>query len=437
MQLKKILSAFRQRSASVRYIKNTSWLIGEQTLRLLIGLFIGVWIARYLGPSDFGLLSYVLALTSVFGGITKLGLDGVVVRSIVNTPEITRLIVGSAFRLRLISSVSVIFVLLSTLPAVSDYKDVYYYAAVVSIAFIFQAFEVVEFYLQSEVLGKIISRCKVTQLLLSSGIKLYLIGAQADLIWFFAATVIDAASLGIIYLVVSNRLPVRSFFTQFDWDISKRLLKDSWPLLMSGLAVTIYMRTDQLMIKEMLGDYELGVYSAAVRISEALYFIPVIIATSLLPAILRAKLNSNRLYLLRLQRLYSFLIWLAVAVALPATFLGDWIVMTLFGQEFDEGGVVLVVHAWASVFVFVGVASGKWYIAENLQNIAMVNTTVGAVSNVALNLALIPRFGIIGAALATVASYGVAAYLMNAFWARTRINFMMITKSIIFLRVAS
>ena len=170
------------------------------------------------------------------------------------------------------------------------------------------------------------------------------------------------------------------------------------------------------------------------RLGEAFYFIPTLITASLFPAILNAKNQSEELYKQRTQRLYVFVLWMAIAIALPMTFLSDWLILLIFGQAYQEAGQVLMVHTWASIFVFLGVASGKWYIIENLQRFNLINTIVGAILNVVLNLVFIPNFGVIGAAYTTLISYGVAAYLMSSIWKASRPNFLMLSKSFLLFR---
>jgi O-antigen/teichoic acid export membrane protein len=162
------------------------------------------------------------------------------------------------------------------------------------------------------------------------------------------------------------------------------------------------------MIKEILGVYEVGLYSAAVKLSEAFYFIPMIITASLFPAILNAKNNSEELYRKRLQRLYTFMVWLAVVIAIPMTFLSDWLVLILFGQVYQEAGQVLIIHIWAAVFVFLGVSFSKYLLTENLTKIAFKRTMIGAISNILLNLWMIPVYGVKGAAIATLLSQFIA-----------------------------
>jgi O-antigen/teichoic acid export membrane protein len=221
---------------------------------------------------------------------------------------------------------------------------------------------------------------------------------------------------------------------RFNKKIAQNLLKDSWPLILSGMVIAIYMRIDQVMIKEMLGSESVGQYAAAVRISEAWYFIPMVIASSVFPAIINAKKISEELYYARLQQLYSFMVWLSIAIALPMTLLSDWVVHLLYGNQYQQAGNVLMIHIWSGVFVFLGVASGKWLLNENLQIFSTINTSIGAILNIFLNYIFIPKFGIEGAAWATLISYCVAAYLGLAFFKKTRINFINLTRSLFFLR---
>ena len=195
------------------------------------------------------------------------------------------------------------------------------------------------------------------------------------------------------------------------------------------------MKIDQVMIKVMLDSEAVGQYAAAVKLSEAWYFIPMVIASSLFPAIINSKKQSEVLYYARLQKLYDLMIWMAIAIAVPMTFISGWVVDLLYGAQYNEAASVLMIHIWASIFVFLGVASSKWLIIENLQGYAMINTIIGAITNILLNLLLINYFGIEGAAWATLISYFIAAYLCLSFFKSTRINFYKLSKSLILIRI--
>ncbi len=416
-----------------RYFANTSWMFAEQILRMVAGLLVGIWVARYLGPEQFGVFSYAIAFASLFSSIAKLGLDGIVVRDLVKEPELRDVYLGTAFWLKLMGALLMLGVVTITMQLTSSDPLTNLYILIIASGAVFQSFEVVDFYFQSKVLSKFVSICKMTQLLISSLLKLYFIFTGAELIYFVLITLVDQVTLSLSLYIAYRFQKLGSFYEHFNKEIAKQLLKDSWPLIFTGLVIIIYMRIDQIMIKEMLGEREVGLFSAAVRLSEVWYFIPVIISSSLFPSIVNAKKISEELYLGRLQHLYAVMIWVAIIIALLLTFVSNWVVTLLFGEAYREAGQVLAIHIWAGVFVFIGVASSKWFLSEGLQRYLTINTVAGAILNIVLNLFLIPRYGIYGSAIATVISQALASYLMNIVFRRTRSNFFRITRSVFFI----
>jgi O-antigen/teichoic acid export membrane protein len=184
------------------------------------------------------------------------------------------------------------------------------------------------------------------------------------------------------------------------------------------------------MIKEMLGEYDVGIYSAAVRLSEAFYFIPMLVSASLFPAILNAKKQNKALYKHRLQRLYTLMVWLSLSIVVPVVLFSNWLIIMVFGSAYQAAGQVLMIHISASIFVFLGVASSKWFIAENEQPLSFWRTFSGMMLNVLLNFYLIPKHGLEGAAFATLISQSMAAYFFDIFNHKTREMFFMKTKSL-------
>lgn len=395
------------------YIANASWMILEQVLRITAGLFVGIYIARYLGPEKFGLLSYVVSFVSLFGGVAKLGLDGIVVRELIIKPQLSIFYLGTAFWLKIIAVFITLLILGILVPLISSDSTANLYIFIISAGLLFQCFDVVEFYFQSQVLAKIVSTCKIVQLALSSIIKIYLVLTGSDLVWFVVVNVFDAFSLGISYLIAYQIGDNRNFYDKFNFGIARSFLKDSWPLIFSTIASIIYMRIDQIMIKEMLGEYEVGIYSAAVRLCEVFYFIPIVISTSFFPAILNAKKLSHKNYNTQLQRLYTSMVWIAISIAIPITFQSEFIISLLYGQAYYGAANVLVILAWSGVFVFLTISSGKCLMAENKTQKIFIRNLIGMIFNVILNLVLIPKFGIIGSAYATLASWFICGYLYD------------------------
>jgi O-antigen/teichoic acid export membrane protein len=173
------------------------------------------------------------------------------------------------------------------------------------------------------------------------------------------------------------------------------------------------------MLGNMVGDSEVGVFSAAVRLSEAWYFIPLIITNSLLPSIIAAKDSDPSVYLKKVQKSFDIMALLGVMTAIVISAFAYYIIEIVFGGEYRRAAPILTIHTWTSVFVFIGFASGNWFIVENLQKLVFYRTLSGAVINVALNYVIIPLYGGIGAAVATLISQFVASYFFNLFTKKT------------------
>lgn len=402
-----------------RYFANTSWLFAEQILRMVAGLLVGIWVARYLGPEQLGVFSYAIAFAAIFSSIAKLGLDGIVVRGLVREPNQRDLYLGTAFWLKLGGAIVTLGTIAFAVQLTSNDRTTNFYIFIIASGTIFQSFEVIDFYFQSKVLSKFVSLCKMTQLLLSSLLKIYFVLTGADLIYFVLVSLVDQATLAVTLCIAYRYQKLGGFYRHFDLPTVKQLLKDSWPLILAGLAVMLYMRVDVVMLQQMVGEREVGIYAAATKISEIWYFLPSIIVASVSPAIIKAHSLDSGLYISRLRQLYFIMAWLAIGISLPLSLLSGTIVSILFGSEFAEAAPVFAIHLWASIAVFLGVASGQYLLVEQLQKISFYRTFIGLVCNILLNLILIPSMGAKGAAIATVISY-FAATLALIFFKSTR-----------------
>ena len=207
--------------------------------------------------------------------------------------------------------------------------------------------------------------------------------------------------------------------------MAHKLLKESWPLIISGMAVGIYMRIDQIMLGQMMGDKAVGIYTAATKLTEFSYIIPTMIMASASPALFSLRNTNEVIFIQRLEQLFRLLVGLALAMAISMTLFSGVIVRLLYGNSYAESGMVLAVHVWAAVFVYLGVAQHPWYLSVGLIKLAAIRTVAGALVNIGLNLLLIPRYGPVGAATATLLSYGFADMLFNAVNARSREIFLM------------
>ncbi len=414
----------------LKIVDNIGWLFFDKILRMGVGLLIGVWIARYLGPEQFGLLNFTAALIGLFGALAAMGLQGIVVRDIVQNPACREDTLGSAALLQLLGGAAAYTLLLATVFYLRP-QDVLsqLVAAILGAVVLLKAFEVAGYWFESQVQSKYTVWVQNAAFLIFAGIKAVLILTGASLISFAWAMLAEAFVVALAMTLALHRFGPPLSSLRVGYRRCCALLKASWPLMLSSISVMIYMKIDQIMIGQMLGNDAVGIYSAAVRISEIWYFIATAVAASVLPAILEAKKNNEAQYRQRLQALFDLMTWIAIIVALPVTFFATPLVTMLFGADYSEAGGVLAIHVWATVFVFLGVAGGNWFLAENQQLISLQRTALGAAVNVLLNIVLIPMLGVVGAAWATLISYAVAAMLSDAMQHATRDMFMMKLKS--------
>lgn len=391
-----------------------------------VGLFVGAWIARHLGPSQFGILSFASVFVTLFSAIATLGLRGIVVRTLLQDQSRTSETLKAAFVLQVFGgTIAYCLAITAILFLRPDEPQVTVLVSIIGITLLTKSSETLECWFEARLQSKYIVLAQNISFATWSIAKLILLSINAPLL-HFAWAIIGEALLAAA-LLLRAYLPRGPNFIRTPAPIghAKGLLLASWPLFLSGLTVTLYMKIDQVMLGQLIGNQSVGVYSAATRISEVWYFIPTAIAASVFPAIIEAKNKDHKLYLKRMQHLYDLMVVISVAIAVPMSFASTPIVEFVFGPPYREAGPILAIHIWAAIFVFIGVASSKWLLAENLQLSSFHRTAVGALVNVALNFILIPDHGGIGAAWATVIAYAVAALGVDAVQAKTRTAFFM------------
>lgn len=419
-----------------KYFANTSWMFAEKVIRLLIAFFVGVYVVRYLGPENFGVLSYAISFVGLFATIATLGLDSIVVRELVKDPDRRDEVLGSVFYLRIIGAViAVILTIVTSFILKESFFNILLISIIVT-STLFQSLNVVEYYFQARVESKFNVYVQSSSLILASIIKVLLVLLSAPLIYFAVVYVLEFMFLSVGFFIVYKINDLKISNWKFKSSTAIELVKDAWPLILSGVVIAVYMKIDQVMIKNMLSNKELGYYAAAVKLSEAWYFVPMAISTSLFPAIVKAKQVSEKLYFSRLQKLYDILAWMAIAIAIPVTFLSEFIIKIIFGVKFLPAAPVLTIYIWAGVATFLGVASSQYLISENMTKLSFFRTLLGLIINVFLNLILIPIYGIVGSALATLISYTLSTISIG-FSKNTSHQIIMFAKSLIFLNLFS
>lgn len=407
-----------------RYFSNTGWMFAGQMFSLLIAFFVGAWVARYLGPKDYGILNYAISFAGLFGFIASLGVDGILSRELVKFPEKRDELLGTGFRLKIIGGI--LAFLAASLAAVLVKSDFSTKVLIILFAgsFILQAINVISTFFQAEVKAKNNVKAQLVATIISSLLKIAAIVFNQGIIWIMIVYVLDFVWQGSVLVYIYRRSGQKISAWKFNRSLAKEIWKNSRLLMLAGAAFLIYLKIDQVMIGQMLGEKEVGFYAAAVKIAEIWYFIPGIICASLFPAIVNAKKTGEELYRRRLKNLYVLLAAISLAIALPISFLAKPLILIIFGGDYLAAAGILQIYIWSGVGIFLGSAIYQYLLAENMIKTIFTINLAAMIVNIALNLILIPRLGLSGAAWATLISYFVmpiGAAMINWFRRRERV----------------
>ncbi|WP_345954865.1 flippase [Mucilaginibacter sp. PAMB04168] len=396
-----------------KYFKNTGMLFIGRIGSLLIKMIVSIQIANYLEPTNNGIVTGGTVYIYFFSAIATLGLDQFIIKELHQFPEQRDTILGTSFWLKVISGfvcIPLMFLAYQVYPARAT---PYHYVLILSFIGVAQAFNVIDSYFQSQVQSKYIMQVQVAGNLVSAAIKISFIYLKTPMVYFVYAYLLDVVLLSAGYFFTYQRKQRNIFNWSFNKPLAVKLLSYSWPLIISGIMVALYMKIDQLMLQNIIGVKESGAYATVAQLSEAWNFVPAVVVSSLFPAILNARRDDPERYKKRIQNLYDLMVYLSVPAALVITFASP-LVYKLYKPEYAYAAPVLSVHIWSGVFVFLGAASGQYLIAENLNKLTFIRTGFGAIVNIVLNLLLIPKMGMMGAAIATLIAYASAAFFILA-----------------------
>ena len=384
-----------------RVVKNASWIIGIQIVKSLLGLVISMLTARFLGPSNFGLINYAASIVAFVTPIMYLGLTGVLVQEIVNTPEKEGEILGTSIFMAFISSILCIggVISFSTIANHGE-KDTIIVCALYSILLIFQSFEMVIYWFQAKLLSKYSSVVSLAAYILVSGYKIYLLATQKSIYWFAVSNALDYMIIALGATVVYKKLGGRPL--RFNFNTAKHLFSKSRYYIVSNMMIAIFAQTDRIMLKLMINDAATGYYSAAVTCAGMTGFVFVAIIDSFRPLIFDDKKTDEIRYEKDMCRLYGIIIYLSLLQSLVITLFSGLIIKILYGAAYSSSINALKLIVWYTTFSYLGSVRNIWILAENKQKYLWIINLSGALANVALNYILIPITGIMGAALASL-----------------------------------
>lgn len=414
-------------------LENFLWLFSDRILKMAFSLFVGIWIVRYFGPEFFGKFNFVSAWVLIVSSIIPLGTESIIIADFLHKDSDHKEILSSAFFLFSISSIvfSIFTLLLIYLTKPYDFETMYI-AYLLVFPMLFRGFAVPRYYFESILKMKYVVLLENMILVVSGFIKLLFLFLNFPVIYLvYIFSFESLLSVLFVYLFYGYK---HSFFGLKSYSAKRmvELLKGSFPLFLSSLSVILYMKIDQIMIGNMMGDTSLGIYSVAVKISEMWYFVPMAVASSFYPQLIKLFSENYQDYYFQIRRLHILLLILSLMAAFFIQFFGNEIVFFLYGVEFKESANILKIHVWSGIFVFLGVAGANDLIIRKIQRFSMYKSFLGLVINVCLNIFFIPNFGLVGAAVATLISQIFASSFFYILFKDTRVLFRVQLEALLF-----
>lgn len=394
-----------------KVLSNMSWLLGGKIVNMILSFFVSLATARYLGPDNFGDINYVAAYISFFSSITSLGLSVIVIKEVSMGNEDDNEVIWTGIMMRFITAVlSTITVL--ALVSVTDGSDqvIMKIAFLESIGILASAFDTFMYWFQGKLLGKYVSIASVTAYLGMSLYRIYLLANNADILWFAFATSVDTLLLSLVLMLCYIR--ENGFRIRVSLQLAKRLMKQSYHYMLSGLIAILYSKIDQIMLKNMLDSYSVGLYSAALAISGLWGMIPSAFIQSVSPVLYKNAEENRQMFFRRLRQSYAGIWLLNICWSIAISVFSYWVIYLLYGEAYLGARGALVIVVWYSGVSAIGSLTQVYLATENKNKYVNYFALAGLVTDVVLNALLIPHFGIMGAAAATLATYLVIHIVM-------------------------
>lgn len=419
--------------------KNSSWIVFQNIFTMILGVVITGVIARYFGTEKYGIFNYILSITSLFSGIASIGIYHIATKDLTQRPENEGKILGTSFTIRLIAAILLIIAAETTVCIMTHNDSTSMVIGILlSLMMLFSCSEVIDYYATANLKVKYLAVSKCISYIIFAVLKILIVVLKLD-IRYYTATYLIEGIIYAIFLSISYKLIHKNIGKtckwSFDKDYAKKLLSNCWYFALSSIMVTIYMRIDQVMLGKMIEDKsQVGIYSAAVRIAEMWAFVPNSIISSFKPVIMKYKgENNNKEYVKNLQRLYDISSLVSILFAIGITIFARLIIMILYGKAFLEASKILYILIWGIWFGILGNVHYVWLICENKGKYSLFYSATGSISNIIFNAILIPKYGMYGAAIATLISQFIANIVSFGIFKETRVLSKFAIKAILFV----
>ena len=396
-----------------RIARNAGWIIGGRLIDKLLVFFVGVLTARYLGPSNYGLIDYAATFTSFFASLCNLGINSVIIKDFVDNPEEQGCAIGTTLVLRAISSLLSALIIVGIVAIAEPNEPLtILVVALSSVGLLFRVFETLKQWFQSRLQSKYVAIATVVAYLAASAYKITLLILGKSVAWFAMATSVDFIALAVVLLWAyrKNDGPKLSF----SWKKAKQLLSSSHSYILSGLMIAVYASTDKFMLKQMLDETAVAYYGLASSVSIAWGFVLEAIIDSVYPSVIRAHSQDRENFERKNRQLYALVIYVALAVSLIICVFARFLIVFVYGEAYEPTIAPLRIVVWYTAFSYLGGARNAWIVSENKQRYLKYLYLGSAVVNVLLNFAMIPSLGTVGAAVASLVTQIASAIVIPA-----------------------
>jgi O-antigen/teichoic acid export membrane protein len=427
----RVMELIRNNEVVNKTLKNSGWLVGDKIFYMVIGVFVTAIVARYFGPNNFGQFNYALAFVALFTAISTLGMETLTVKSIIDQEYDEGTILCTSLFMRVCGGVALTLMAAGIIRLIEpNDTNLHILVSIMSLTMVLKSLEVIEYWVQAFQKAKVSSLIRMSVYVIVAVLKILMVVMGGSLVTYALIYMLDAALVGIALMIAYFRIRDKVSSWRINLTYAKSILSQSWYLILSGLMVTLYMRIDQVMLGSMLPDkFELGVYSAAVRVAEMWYFVPMAIITSFKPVIMNNKLRDEASYLRSVQLLYTIVAWTGIGFGVFILLCSKPIVFILYGVDYMKAASILSISIWAGTFGMLGTARSAWVICEGLQRYTPIYIFIGCISNILLNYILIPIYGGFGAAAATLVCQIIVSLVAPSLFKETRVCTVMMLKA--------
>lgn len=412
-------------------VQNLLWSVLGKIINLLSGLFVGIIIARFLGPANYGLMNYVISYVFLFSTFATFGLDTIEIREEARKQVRFETIIGTAFCLKIIFGILMIAATILTSWVMDADRYVTFLVAIYSITIVLNASFVIRNYFTAIVQNESIVKAEIVATLVGIVIKVILLLLGASLTWFLSAYMFDVALITIGYTIAYSTKIGYMGKWNVDWKYAMFLLKEAFPLLLTNTAVIIYQRIDQVMIGQMIDSKAVGYFSVASRFVEVLIYVPMILAQTITPVLVRIREHSQEDYIKKGQQFMNISLWLTILLSAIMSACAYLLIKYTFGSVYIPAVAVLQLMSFKAASVALSNTAGAMLVIEGLQRYAIIRDSIGCVVCITLNYLLLPRYGIIAAAFVAIASNVAAGYIADALIPAYRHLFIRQTKALL------